>query len=480
MGAIRKFLNRYPVKLTLTLMLCMVIVLLLTNFLIYQFTLRAQFNLVRERLKLIAQTSALMVDPETLQAIPLNKEGIHSEAYKKVLLPLLKIKNIDPYIKYFFITQKTNKPGIVQFIIDVDTIPEELQGKIPPPRRSDDTPLSYPGDLYNAGRFPQMMKGYDAPAADWELTRDEWGVLLSGYAPIYNSAGQPIAQLGVDFSVEDLAAIQAGYRERMRLVLVLGLMIAAILGFTGPRPLTMPIEVLVAGIRRITRGDLQYRIKLNSTDEMGEVASAFNQMSRSLYHTRRKTLAYFHRIVSSLVRVLEARDPYTQGHSKAVANYATRIALKLGLPREQVKVFKKITILHDIGKVGIEDKILNKPGALTPEEWEKIRAHPIIGEKILRPVLKDERMLHAVRGHHERYDGTGYPDRLKGDDINIFAAIVSVADAFHAMTSDRAYRKSLPVNEAVAELKRNRGTQFHPRVVDAFLQILEEDKKRTA
>ncbi len=131
-----------------------------------------------------------------------------------------------------------------------------------------------------------------------------------------------------------------------------------------------------------------------------------------------------------------------------------------------------MALLHDIRRFGIQEKILNKKDGLTEEEWEVVRKHPIIGEDILKPILLNEEMLAIVRGHHERYDGKGYPDKLSGDNINIFAAILFVADAYDAMTSLRAYRPALSKQEAIEELQKNRGTQFNPRVVDAFIQAL--------
>ena len=134
-----------------------------------------------------------------------------------------------------------------------------------------------------------------------------------------------------------------------------------------------------------------------------------------------------------------------------------------------------MAILHDIGKVGIEDRILKKPGKLTDEELQQVKTHPVIGEEILRPVLENEDMLAVVRGHHERYDGKGYPDRLKGENMNILAAIVAVADAYHAMTSERPYRKAMSKEEAIKELKKHKGSQFHPKVLDIFLRVLGEN-----
>jgi len=147
----------------------------------------------------------------------------------------------------------------------------------------------------------------------------------------------------------------------------------------------------------------------------------------------------------------------------------------MGLPEEEADMLKSVAELHDIGKLGIEESILNKDGKPTPEEWEIIKEHPKTGEEILTPVFLDKKKLAIVRSHHERYDGKGYPDGLKGDEIDILAQIVSVADSYDAMTSKRAYRNSLGKAIATQELKKNSGTQFNPKVVDAFLRVLERE-----
>lgn len=126
--------------------------------------------------------------------------------------------------------------------------------------------------------------------------------------------------------------------------------------------------------------------------------------------------------------------------------------------------------LHDIGKIGVRDRVLTKPGALEPAEWEEIRQHPVLGEKILAPIKLLAPVLPVVRHHHERYDGRGYPDSLAGEDIPLYARIVSLADAFEAMTSRRPYRPALPVDVARTELQANAGSQFGPKLVDVFLQ----------
>ena len=186
-------------------------------------------------------------------------------------------------------------------------------------------------------------------------------------------------------------------------------------------------------------------------------------MARNLAESRGKLLDYFYRVVESLVRALEAKDPYTKGHSERVADYARSIAVKMGLPEEKIKLLREIASIHDIGKLGISENILNKKEKLTDEELQLIRNHPLTGEDILKPLRISEEMLSAVRSHHERYDALGYPDKINGDNINIFAAIVSVADAYDAMTSCRAYRQPLSKEEAILELKKTAAPNSTPR-----------------
>jgi putative nucleotidyltransferase with HDIG domain len=260
-------------------------------------------------------------------------------------------------------------------------------------------------------------------------------------------------------------------------VLALGILVSIVLGMLISRKITTPINRLVEGTRRIFNGDLLYQVKLDGRDdEINELAKSFNLMAKGLYKSKKKLLNYFYRIVESFVRILEARDHYTKGHSERVAAYAQEIALEMGLPEDKIEILKEAALLHDIGKLGIKEETLNKKEKLTEEEWEVIRKHPVIGGEILKPVLLTEEMLAIVRGHHERYDSNGYPDNLSGEKINIFAAIVSVADAYDAMISPRAYRAAFSKEEAIKELVSNSGTQFNPRVVEAFLRVLNREK----
>jgi len=180
----------------------------------------------------------------------------------------------------------------------------------------------------------------------------------------------------------------------------------------------------------------------------------------------------FYGILKSLVNALEAKDPYTRHHSERVTTYAIAIAERLNCSAEQVESLRTVGYLHDIGKIGIADRILNKPASLTPEEYELIKRHPIIGESIVSELGLNAEQRAIIRHHHERWDGKGYPDGLAGEEVPLLARIVAVADAFDSMTSLRAYRAGMRDAEAIEELRSNLGRQFDPRVVAAFLQGL--------
>ncbi len=177
-------------------------------------------------------------------------------------------------------------------------------------------------------------------------------------------------------------------------------------------------------------------------------------------------------VVAALASALQERDTYTGDHSESVVEMAGRVAESLGLDAEEVARIRTAALLHDIGKVGVPDEILHKPGALDDREWEVMRRHPEIGERILRAIPGMGLIAKIVRHEHERWDGNGYPDRIAGEEIPIGARIILACDAYHAMTSDRPYRKAMPHSEAFSELNANAGTQFDPEVVEALIGYL--------
>jgi len=177
-------------------------------------------------------------------------------------------------------------------------------------------------------------------------------------------------------------------------------------------------------------------------------------------------------LIHSFVNAIDAKSPWTKGHSERVTAYSVAIATELGLPEKDIEMLRIAALLHDIGKIGTYDQILDKPGKLTDEEFALIRMHPVRGEEILRPISQFTDLLPIIRHHHERLDGKGYPDRLKYDEIPFLAKIISIADSYDSMTSDRPYRPAPPREYAISELKKCSGTQFEPQAVEAFLSVL--------
>jgi len=196
---------------------------------------------------------------------------------------------------------------------------------------------------------------------------------------------------------------------------------------------------------------------------------------------------------TSLAYALEAKDKYTHGHSERVTDIAVAVAQEMTIPKDTLEKIRLAGLLHDVGKIGVSELILNKPGKLTSEEFELVKSHSEIGERILSPIVEDKEILEMVRHHHERYDGTGYPDWLSGEHVTQGTSIIvaedynkilsqgalalAVADAYDAMTSDRPYRPAMPTEDACSELERGKGKQFHPVIVDAFLSLLKKSNK---
>jgi len=169
---------------------------------------------------------------------------------------------------------------------------------------------------------------------------------------------------------------------------------------------------------------------------------------------------------------MEERDPCTAGHSLRVRCYALRLADAVGLPKRQRKYLSLAAKLHDIGKVGVPEAVLNKPGALTEDEFRLIREHPVIGERILSPILRNPEVLAGIRGHHERLDGTGYPDGLAGERVPLLARLIAIPDCFDALTTSRAYRAALPAPKALEIIRASAGVHLDSEFVEAFVSIV--------
>lgn len=178
--------------------------------------------------------------------------------------------------------------------------------------------------------------------------------------------------------------------------------------------------------------------------------------------------------IKSILKSLHEKNPYVEEHSQRVSIICEEIGKKLGLRLHEINLLRLISQLHDIGKITIDEAILNKPGKLTDEEWSIIKRHPEIGYRIISTSPEYQEIAYDILSHHERYDGKGYPQGLKGDEIPLRARIVAIADAYDAMTSNRPYRKALTKDEAIHEIMKASGTQFDPALVEIFLDVLHD------
>ena len=192
--------------------------------------------------------------------------------------------------------------------------------------------------------------------------------------------------------------------------------------------------------------------------------------------TRENENLFLH-VVESLADAIDAKDNYTNGHSGRVADYSKEIAERYGYDQKRQEKIFMMGLLHDVGKIGVPDEVINKPGRLTEEEFAKIKKHPSIGGKILSNIKEMPELASGAKWHHEKFDGSGYPEGLSGDDIPEEARIIAVADAYDAMTSNRSYRGSLPQETVRREIEKGKGSQFDPKFADIMLEMIDDDKE---
>jgi diguanylate cyclase (GGDEF)-like protein len=213
---------------------------------------------------------------------------------------------------------------------------------------------------------------------------------------------------------------------------------------------------------------------LAAAEGLSEGEHALVEVLREIEREKERAADGYRAVVRSLAAAIEARDGYTGGHSDEVQRLSTAVAHRLGLDKAATEEIRTVALLHDVGKIGIPDHVLHNPDPLTREEWAVMRQHPVIGERILEPLPGLSEVARAVRHEHERWDGTGYPDGLAGEDIPLAARVVLACDAYHALVSDRPYRSALPQDDALRELEFCAGTQFDPAVIDALVTCVRE------
>jgi putative nucleotidyltransferase with HDIG domain len=265
----------------------------------------------------------------------------------------------------------------------------------------------------------------------------------------------------------------AGTTTRLQMSLLFGVGMTAVLavGLFLAHLLTRPLLRLVRTARLVAGGDLSARSEVKSGDEIGALASSFNEMTEKLQRQHIASL-------KALASAIDARDPYTLGHSVRVGQLAAMLGRHLGLDEKTLAQIEIGGYLHDIGKIGIRDAVLLNPERLTAEERRTMNEHPRIGLSILQPVDLPREVIEFVHGHHERLDGSGYPEGLKGEHISIIARIAAVADMYDALTSGRPYREAATPEEALALLRAEAGKLLDPHVVDALAAVMPEWERR--
>ncbi|MGA9504504.1 MAG: HD domain-containing phosphohydrolase [Terriglobales bacterium] len=298
--------------------------------------------------------------------------------------------------------------------------------------------------------------------------------MLGTYSPVTSLEWAVVVQKPREDAYRGITEMQS----KGRLLALLAVFVSVGLSIVSARRITSPLQVLAQSSRAIARGDFSQRVHLKTRTEIGELATTFNTMSddleqfvEDLKRAAEENKNLFMGSIQMLAGAVDEKDPYTRGHSDRVTKYSLLIATEMGLDAGFLEVLRISAQLHDVGKIGIEDRILKKPGALTPEEFEIMKTHTTKGANILRPVPQLREMLPGIELHHEALNGRGYPYGLKGDDIPLLARVIAVADTFDALTTNRPYQKAHDEIDALRIIENLSGQRLDPRAVTALMAV---------
>ena len=344
----------------------------------------------------------------------------------------------------------------------------------------------------NRGRilFPPSVRGVErrhssSLVADFEkfpgrVTRSETQAgapVLASIAPVGQPAWAVLLERDRDAA---FASVDRMVRDTL-LWSAAALLGALLLGLVSARRLSRPIARLARSTRAVSEGEYGTRVEVGGTAEIADLSENFNRMSESisaavdnLKRAARENHELFINSIRALAAAIDAKDPYTRGHSERVARYSSLVAKQMGLPTEDIRRVRLSALLHDVGKIGIDDKILRKPTALTEEEFEIMKTHPAKGAAIMEVIPQLRDVIPGMKHHHERWEGGGYPDGLAGENIPLQARIVSVADTFDAMTTTRPYQRAMDIRFVFQRLRDLSGNRFDPAIVEALIQSYEK------
>jgi len=288
---------------------------------------------------------------------------------------------------------------------------------------------------------------------------------IVAYAPLKDGSGKIVALISLAVNGAMVAEDVRHFIIQVTNVAILAILVVGVISWWLARGFARRLSRLYEAMDEIAAGNLNIALPEKGQDELALLANRLNQLAVNLASEREEMLLS---AIESLVAALEAKDTYTYGHSSQVSAMAYAIARQIDLSEQELFTVRIAALLHDIGKIGIPDQVLNKPGRLDGDERCIIEQHPVIGAKILAGIPALARVTEMVKHHHARWDGKGYPEALAEEEIPLGARIIAVADTYQAMTSDRPYRKGLGQDIALTELKRCVGSQFDPVLVEAF------------
>ena len=304
--------------------------------------------------------------------------------------------------------------------------------------------------------------------------------MLGTYSPVSSLKWAVIAQKQTSEAYQGIFEMQ----KNARLMAILAVLMSIMISVMAARRITTPLDVLTEGSRAIAQGDFSRRVEVHTRTEVAELAHTFNSMTdeierhiENLKRAAAENRALFLGSIQMLAGAVDEKDPYTRGHSDRVTRYSVLIATELGLSLDEIEKIRIAAQLHDVGKIGIEDRILKKPGALSQEEFEIMKTHTTKGANILRPVEQLREMIPGIELHHESLDGRGYPYGLKGDQIPLMPRVIMVADTFDAITTNRPYQAAHDPEYAVKTIN-NMTSKFDPRCVAAFTAVFQRGEIR--
>ena len=372
--------------------------------------------------------------------------------------------------------QEVNHNGLTPYVVDsqgrlvAGATPDYATGQ-------DMTNLEIVKNFVEQGSKAQLV----VPTREFSVGGKKGVKMLGTYSPVTNLDWAVVVQKPRDEAYRGVYEMQ----RTARLLALLAVLFSVGISIFAARRITNPLEVLTESSRAIARGDFSQRVKLKSRTEIGELAATFNTMSEELEQfvldlkraaTENREL--FMGSIQMLAGAVDEKDPYTRGHSDRVTRYSLMIAHELALSEDLIEIVRISAQLHDVGKIGIEDRILKKPGALTPEEFDVMKTHTTKGANILSPVAQLKDMIPGIELHHESLDGRGYPRGLKGDEIPLLPRIIAVADTFDALTTNRPYQQAHDPQAALKIIHSLAGKRLDPDAVAALTAIYNRGEIR--